>query len=107
MNRLMNVTTRPADRLDMVQFHINTGKTYDGPQIVIASLLEASWEKDSETVQLIFQIVDNSRCIYEKVAINATWPQIKGCQNDTIIQKNVDGISKMIMNEYMHSRYVY
>ena len=66
----MNVATRPAQMMDMVQFIINTGSNYNGPQIVIASLVNST-SIDNNNVNLVFQIVDDSRCIYEKVGFNA------------------------------------
>ena len=102
----MNVATRPAQMMDMVQFIINTGSNYNGPQIVIASLVNST-SIDNNNVNLVFQIVDDSRCIYEKVGFNANWDLIKSCQNDSKKDWAINKMAQRIMDEYRYSRYVY
>ena len=99
----MNIRTFPAKTLDMVRFEIETGATYNGPQVVSAILESA--DSYSGGCILFFLIADDSRCMYEQVKVAAPWSLIRSCQNTT---KDEDGISRMagrIMHEYLNSNY--
>ncbi len=102
----MNVLTKQGRFLDMVEFHIDTGAIYNGPQIVIAHLIIAS-QGENDLCDLVFEIIDDSRCMYEKVQVIASWPFIRACQNDTKTLRGVNMMAQRIMNEYLASRYVY
>jgi len=102
----MNVLTKQGRFLDMVEFHIDTGAIYDGPQIVIAHLIVASQGKNDEC-DLVFEIIDDSRCMCEKVQVTASWPLIRACQNGKKLPGSVHVMAQRIMNEYLASRYVY
>lgn len=101
----MNVKTVAAQTMDMARFEITTGATYNGEQVVKASL--ASAKNNGGLYQLIFDIADDSRCIYEQIAVHVTLPHIKACQNDTKTDRGVELMARRIMDEYLSSSYVY
>jgi hypothetical protein len=106
----MNVTTHnDHNALDMVRFAIATGARYDGPQVVMAALesAKATSTEIGAPMRLIFQIVDDSRCMAEHVEVLAMWPLIRDCQNDTVREHGVRRMADRIMREYLESKYVY
>jgi hypothetical protein len=101
----MNIKTKAAQYMDMVRFEIKTGAIYSGEQIVRASL--ASAINNNGLYTLVFDVADDSRCMYEKVAVHVTFPHIKACQNDTKTDRGVEMMARRIMDEYLASSYVY
>jgi len=100
----MKVTITPAPTLDMPAFTIETGAVYDFPQVVKANLEETIQEEGSTAVTLIWSIVDDSRCMYEKVATVVNWTRIKACQSNHRVA--IDQMAGRIMREYLESRFV-
>lgn len=102
----MKVTTTPGQFLDMAVLHIETGATYDGPQKVIARAVKMEQVEESAVHLITFRIVDDSRCVYEKVQVPVTWYHIRRIQNDTKTQLGIERMARAVMDEYLNSRYV-
>ena len=102
----MKVNTTAGQFFDMVQFEIHTGAVYNGQQIVRAQALEMVSNSNTKEIQITFQIADESRNMYEKVNVFATWKHFQACQNDTYTKQGVIRMADFIMDEYLGSRFV-
>ena len=103
----MNITTISSvyhTALGIPSIAITTGRVYDFEQVVKCHCV-ASTEVDDLTMELVFEIADDSRVMYEKVAIQLFWMQIKAAQNNN--PKALRMIANRIMDRYDNSNYIF
>lgn len=103
----MNITTISSlyhTTLGIPSIAIETGRVYDFEQVIKCHCVAAT-KVDDLTMELVFEIADDSRVMYENVAIQLFWMQIKAAQNNN--SKVLRMMANRIMDKYDHSNYIF